>query len=413
MAGNAVVLVLTRPEKLMALFYVVVLMSSLLMSSLLFLMSKWRAGGREILNDEYFMRRALEIAKTAAGRTHPNPAVGAVVVKDGRAAGIGAHLKAGGPHAEIHALRMAGPEAQGATMYVTLEPCAHHGRTPPCADAVVAAGIRRVVVASVDPNPMVSGRGIDRLRSAGIEVSVGCLEEEARGLNEVYFHYVRTGTPFVSLKLAVSLDGRIHGPGEDRRVTGPESIVRSHALRDLADVVLVGVGTVLADDPKLTVRLGGGGKQPVRAVLDTRLRTPPHSDIVTDRSAETWIFCGPDAPQDAAKRLQSAGVRVKPAALRDGRLDIRAVLGEFARAGLTHVLVEGGAEVAAAFLRQRAVQRVYCFHAPTLFGGGVPALREGALPEPIRLREVAHEWLGEDVLTVGAPDYPGEDFPEK
>lgn len=330
------------------------------------------------------------------------------MVKNGRAVGIGAHLKAGGPHAEIHALRMAGDEARDATMYVTLEPCAHHGRTPPCADAVIAAGIRRVVIASVDPNPAVLGRGIDRLRSSGLDVSVGCLEEEAKALNEVFFHYAETGAPFVTLKLAASLDGRIHGPGENPRVTGPESIARSHALRDQVDAILVGVGTVLSDDPVLTARQGGG-KHPVRAVLDTRLRTPPHANLVADRSAKTWIFCGPDAPKDAAKQLRAAGVLVKATALRDGRPDIRAVLGEFVLAGLTHILVEGGAEVAASFLRDKAVQRVFFFHAPTLFGGGVPALRNGALPEPLRLKDIVVERLGEDVLTVGTPDYPGPD----
>ena len=224
---------------------------------------------------EQWMRFALRLAETGRGQTSPNPMVGAVVVKEGNLLGFGAHLRAGTPHAEVHALNMAGPEAKGATLYVTLEPCNHYGRTPPCTERIIGEGIRRVVVAMEDPEPFVSGRGIERLRQAGIEVVTGVLEDEARRLNEAYVHHRLHGRPFVTLKTAATLDGKIATrTGDSRWVTGEEARRHVHRLRREHDAVLVAIGTVLADRPRLTVRLPEGGRNPLRVVLDSRPAHP-------------------------------------------------------------------------------------------------------------------------------------------
>ena len=223
------------------------------------------------MSDEDYMREALRLARNALGRTSPNPLVGAVVVREGRIVGAGWHRKAGTPHAEVHALAMAGSLAQGATVYVTLEPCSHHGRTGPCAEALVQAGVSRVVIGMQDPNPLVAGRGIAILEKAGIDVTCGILEEEAKALNEVFLKWILQREPFVVLKTAMTLDGKITtSTGESRWITNEASRQRSHELRDIYDAILVGIGTVLADDPSLTTRLPGGlGKNPLRVILDS------------------------------------------------------------------------------------------------------------------------------------------------
>ncbi len=331
--------------------------------------------------DQAYMAVALDMAKAAYGQTSPNPVVGAVVVNEGAIVGMGAHLKAGGPHAEVHALQMAGDRAKGATLYVTLEPCSHHGRTPPCAEAILAAGIARVVVASLDPNPLVGGRGIAMLRGAGCDVTTGVLEAEARRLNEVFFHYITAKKPFVTVKTASTLDGKIATrTGHSRWVTGESSRAQVHQLRRQHDAILVGVGTVLADDPALTARTGDGkeltGKQPIRIILDSTLRTPLDAQVVADGLAATWIYTTDRAPQEKRLALLKRGVDVIVVAGSDERqpdthVSIEQVLTSLGSRGITSLLVEGGAAVNGAFLQARAIHKLISFLSLKLIGGSV------------------------------------------
>jgi diaminohydroxyphosphoribosylaminopyrimidine deaminase/5-amino-6-(5-phosphoribosylamino)uracil reductase len=369
-------------------------------------------GGEKMLDTRY-MSLALDVAKGAIGQTSPNPLVGAVVVKDGEIVGLGAHLKAGEAHAEVHALRMAGEKARNATIYVTLEPCSHHGRTPPCTDAILQAGIARVVIATTDPNPLVAGRGVARLREAGLEVKVGVLEEEARRLNEVFFHYITSGTPFVTVKTASTLDGKVATEtGHSRWVSGAEAREEVHLMRHHHDAILVGVNTVIADDPALTARLDETAKQPVRVILDTTLRTPLTARVVTDGKAPTWIFTTRRAPRDRQEALRQKGVTVICDEERD-HVDVPFVLRSLGNRGISSLLVEGGAAVNGAFLQARAIQKVITYislklvggaGAPTSFGGsGIPSMEHA-----IRLKHVEVERISEHDLRVsGYPDWEG------
>jgi diaminohydroxyphosphoribosylaminopyrimidine deaminase / 5-amino-6-(5-phosphoribosylamino)uracil reductase len=365
-------------------------------------------------HDARYMSLALELARSAAGQTSPNPLVGAVVVKDGEVVGMGAHLKAGQPHAEVHALRMAGERAKGATLYVTLEPCSHYGRTPPCADAVIQAGISRVVVAVLDPNPLVAGQGVSRLIAAGVEVTVGIGETEARRLNEVFFHYITTRRPFVTVKTASTLDGKIATvTGHSRWITGEEARGQVHELRRRHDAILVGVGTVIADDPELTARTAGTatGRQPVRVILDRRLRTPLDARVVNDGKALTWIVTSAEAPAEKRAALEERGVTVL---VPDGPVTVERVLDELGARGITSLLVEGGAEVNGSFLRARAVQKIVAYlsmklvggaGAPTPFGG--PGLER--MDEAVPLTDVEWEQVGpHDLRITGYPVWDSE-----
>lgn len=251
-------------------------------------------------NDQYYMKLALDLAASAKGKTNPNPVVGAVIVKDGVIAGTGIHRKAGEPHAEVHAFKMAGDYAKDATLYVTLEPCSHYGKTPPCANLVKESGVRRVVVATQDPNPEVAGRGISILRDAGIEVEVGVLEKEAQRLNERFIHNMITNRPFVISKYAMTLDGKLAThTGHSKWITGEESRHSVHLLRDEVDAILIGIGTVLADNPSLTTRLPeGGGKNPIRIILDSELRVPLDANVVQVSDAKTVIVTQENASVD-------------------------------------------------------------------------------------------------------------------
>ncbi len=340
--------------------------------------------------DSFFMSRAFELAKRGRGATSPNPVVGAVIVRDGEIVGSGYHERYGSAHAEVNALAEAGARASGATLYVTLEPCSISGKTPPCTDAIVAAGIARTVVPVEDPNPRVSGEGISILRNAGVEVDLGLMHEEARSLNAAYFKYRSTGLPFTTLKLALSLDGRIAPPPGGTRWTSSEaSRELVHAMRAKVDCVMVGIGTVLADDPLLTdrrTRTGGhapdgmspdgGPRQPARLVLDTHLRTPLESAIVSGaRDVRTIVVCRESADPSRRAQLEGAGVAVWSAGTLDGRLDLDVVLRRAAAEGLISVLSEGGAGVASSLLNGGFVDRVAFFVTPKLYGGGgVPAL---------------------------------------
>ncbi|MGO4888280.1 bifunctional diaminohydroxyphosphoribosylaminopyrimidine deaminase/5-amino-6-(5-phosphoribosylamino)uracil reductase RibD [Anaerobacillus sp. MEB173] len=359
------------------------------------------------MNDHQYMKLALELASSAKGQTTPNPLVGAVVVKDNQIAGMGAHLKAGEPHAEVHALRMAGEKAEGATIYVTLEPCSHHGRTPPCADLVIESGIKRVVIASTDPNPKVAGKGIAKLKDAGIDVEVGLLKEEANELNRVFFHYIATKKPFVTLKSATSLDGKIATvTGESKWITGELAREDVHYLRHQHDAILVGVGTVIADNPSLTTRLLNGGKNPIRIILDHQLRTPLDASVVTDSQAPTWFITSQQAPAEKIAALKEMGMTVHQ--LNSSVIDVNKMLEVLGANGISSLLVEGGAKVNGSFLLSRAVNQVITYIAPKLIGGqNAPTSFSGtgfeSIADVLSLRVRSVEQLGDDIKIISVP----------
>ncbi|SES92819.1 bifunctional diaminohydroxyphosphoribosylaminopyrimidine deaminase/5-amino-6-(5-phosphoribosylamino)uracil reductase RibD [Oceanicella actignis] len=362
--------------------------------------------------DRRWMRAALSLARRALGRAAPNPAVGCVLVREGRVIGRGWTMPGGRPHAERVALDQAaalgGAEAaRGATAYVTLEPCAHHGRTPPCADALIAAGVARVVAATGDPDPRVNGKGLARLGAAGIAVETGVLRAEAEALNAGFLMRHRAGRPLVTLKMAASLDGRIAlASGESRWITGPEARRRTHLMRAEADALMIGSGTLLADDPALDVRLPGlEDASPAAVALDGRLRMPPHGRLArAARARRVLALHGPDAAPEAAAALRALGVETVPVARgADGRLDLRAALGELAERGFNSVLCEGGGALAAALIRQDLADELAWFHAGAALGAdarpAVGPLALAGLALAPRFELVSHERLGADVLT--------------
>jgi diaminohydroxyphosphoribosylaminopyrimidine deaminase/5-amino-6-(5-phosphoribosylamino)uracil reductase len=350
------------------------------------------------------MRMALEEAARGVGRTSPNPAVGAVLVRGGRVVGRGHHARAGGPHAEIVALRQAGAAAHGADLYTTLEPCDHFGRTPPCSVAVIEAGVRRVFIGSRDPNPLVNGKGTSRLRRAGVEVVAGPLRTECDALNAPWFRFIASSRPFVTLKVAATLDGRIATAGGDSRwVSGPAARAWVHRLRDQVDAVLVGRGTAQADDPRLTARRpGGAGRDPLRVVLDTELRLPATLRLFRQRSAARTLVL------HAARRERDLGPRVDllRCARGPGGIDLGDALARLADRGVVHLLVEGGGAVAASLLFAGLVDRLALVLAPKVLGGGI-SWSGGAGParmaDALRLRDLTVERLGDDLLLQGTP----------
>ncbi len=365
--------------------------------------------------DRYYMQMALDLARQALGRTSPNPMVGAVLVKDGRVIGQGYHTRPGTPHAEIHALREAGERAAGATLYVTLEPCCHQGRTGPCTEAILAAGVKRVVAAMTDPNPLVSGRGLERLRRAGVEVTVGVMEEDAQRLNEVFIKYITTRRPFVVLKTAMSLDGKIATrSGESQWITGPQARLAVHRLRDRYDAVLVGINTVLKDNPSLTTRIPQeDGRDPVRVIVDSLARTPPEARVITQQSsAPTIIAVTEKAPAQNLRRLERAGAQIVVVPGNGPRVDLAGLMAELGRREITSVLVEGGGEIHASFLEARLVDKVIWFIAPRIIGGRQapgPVGGEGParLVDAIRLKDVSLSRYGEDLCVEGYVVDPG------
>lgn len=359
-------------------------------------------------NDADLMRRALALGARGLGRTWPNPPVGAVLVRDGKVVGEGFHRRAGAPHAEIEALRAAGRRARGAELFVTLEPCTHHGRTPPCVDALLPLGLTRVVVGAVDPNPQVRGRGVRRLRQSGIPVVVGV---EARAADELVAGFrsrILLGRPLVTLKLALTLDGRIaaHG-GDGRWITGPAARREAHALRGATDAVLVGAGTVRADDPRLTCRLPGG-HHPLRIVLaGPTLDLPRGARVLTAGGPPTLILAPVGATARRVAALRRLGVEVELLPARGGLIPFEAVVTALGRRGVTRLLVEGGATVGAAALAARAVDRVVLFVAPSILGGdGVPAVGSLGIRRAagaLRLAQITMRRVGEDVVVEGTP----------
>jgi diaminohydroxyphosphoribosylaminopyrimidine deaminase/5-amino-6-(5-phosphoribosylamino)uracil reductase len=360
-----------------------------------------------------FMRRALALAERGRGRTRPNPVVGAVVVRDGRVVGSGWHARAGAEHAEVMALREAGTRARGATLYCTLEPCAHHGRTPPCVDAIVRAGVRRCVVAQRDPHAVVNGRGLRRLRDAGVGVEVGLLEDEAREALRGYRRAHLEGLPRVTWKVAMTLDGRIADrTGQARWITGPGARRAGHRMRARADAVVIGAGTARQDDPRLTVRLGvarspgtRGTPQPLRVVCDTRLRLPPTLRLFGPAlAAGTVVACGPDAPAARARALERRGVTVWRLPRSAGRVSPRALARRLAAAGCFEVLLESGPTLGTAWLEAGLVERLAVFTAPVLLGASGLAwcgpLAQDLLARARRGRVTACGMAGADSFTM-------------
>ena len=328
--------------------------------------------------DQDYMKQALLLARRGLGKTSPNPMVGAIIVKDGKIIGRGYHHKFGGKHAEVNAIESAEESLDGATLYVTLEPCCHHGKTPPCTDAVIQNKLGWVVIGTLDPNPRVGGRSVELLKQHGIETRVGALEEECRSLNEAYFKYMTTGLPLVTVKFAQTLDGRIAtATGSSQWISSPESRRLAHKLRSINDAVMVGIGTILADDPRLTVRLVRG-RNPARVILDSGLRIPLDSKAVVGQEAATAIIATtPRADEEKVSRLREMGVEVL-LTQEDERdeVDIKYLLKMLGQRGISSVLVEGGTGVITALLRLGLADKLVIFVAPRIMGRGIEAVGE-------------------------------------
>jgi diaminohydroxyphosphoribosylaminopyrimidine deaminase/5-amino-6-(5-phosphoribosylamino)uracil reductase len=356
--------------------------------------------------DKRAMRMACRLAARASGRTSPNPLVGAVLVRGNEIVGRGYHKRAGSDHAEIAALKAAGRRAKGATLYINLEPCSHYGRTPPCTGALITAGIKEVVAGMRDPNPQVSGRGFGQLRRAGVRVRVGVLEAECQDLNEAFAKYITRRLPFVTLKLAASLDGKIAAvSGDARWISDSVSRTAVHRLRNRMDAVLVGADTVLKDDPQLTCRIGGG-RNPWRVVLDGRLRIPLTARFLRQPEREkNVVVTSRRAPARKVRALEALGVKVWQFPARAGEIPWRAFLERLAYLGIVSVLVEGGAKVASSALRQRAVDKVMFFYAAKIIGGDgrvmIDSLGTNRVRNALAVHRVQVEKSGGDVLVTG------------
>ncbi|HEU5180486.1 MAG TPA: bifunctional diaminohydroxyphosphoribosylaminopyrimidine deaminase/5-amino-6-(5-phosphoribosylamino)uracil reductase RibD [Candidatus Polarisedimenticolia bacterium] len=360
----------------------------------------------------HYLAACLELARHGEGRTSPNPMVGAMVVKEGRILSQGFHRRAGDPHAEIEALAAAGEAARGAVLYVNLEPCVHHGLTPPCVEAVIRSGVHRVVACMLDPDPRVNGRGFERLRGAGVEILYGLLRDEAARLNEKFVKFVTTGRPFVTLKAGMTLDGRIAtAAGESRWITSPEARTEAHRLRAAHDAILVGVGTILADDPRLTAR-AWPGKSLVRVILDSRLRTPTGARALSgEDGGKTLIYTGTGKGPQHHVLEKRAGVEVVEVAGAETGLDLEAVFTDLGKRRILSVLVEGGGGVLGSVLRSRSADAVALFIAPKILGGGSKGVFDGFAAAGLSDAESIHEWswrpVGEDLLVegrLGSPD---------
>ncbi|HLH76607.1 MAG TPA: bifunctional diaminohydroxyphosphoribosylaminopyrimidine deaminase/5-amino-6-(5-phosphoribosylamino)uracil reductase RibD [Candidatus Binataceae bacterium] len=356
--------------------------------------------------DEYFMDQALALAAGVLGRTSPNPAVGCVIVKQGRVVAKGATAAGGRPHAETQALQIAGRRARGAVAYVTLEPCAHIGQTPPCAQALIDAGVGRVVVGCIDPYPAVRGRGVRRLRAAGIEVVLGVRQAECRRLNEGFIWRVSKGRPFVLLKLALTLDGRIAIPGR-RWLSGAPARALVHRWRNEYDVVMVGAGTVIADDPRLTCRMTRG-RDPVRIVVDAHLRVPAQARLFHLRSQAPSLLATLSAHDAQARGRYRAEILALPAN-RAGLVDLNALMTVLAERGWSKVMIEGGAQLAGAALAARVVDRLAFFITPRIAGAGLPAVSPiDNRASGIAVRELAARAMGQDWLLEGRPHFAAQ-----
>lgn len=363
-----------------------------------------------MLNDETYMKLALDMAANAKGQTGINPVVGCVVVSGGRIVGLGAHLKRGEGHAEVHALAMAGDNAEGATVYVTLEPCSHHGRTPPCCERIIEAKASRVVVACLDPNPLVAGRGVARLREEGIEVEVGLLGEASRRMNETFNKFITTGLPFVTMKTAMTLDGKIAArTGDSRYVSGPESRAAVHTLRHQHMAIMIGVQTALADDPELTTRLSVPALHPVRIVVDSRLRLSPQARLVQDGLSPVIVLTVEGSNPVRRTELATLGVEVIDCGAGE-KVDLRVALKKLGEREIASILLEGGGVLNGAMLEAGLLDKVILFVAPKLIGGAASpeAFTFGGfnkMSEAIELADLNAERIGSDICISGYPKY--------
>lgn len=356
--------------------------------------------------DRRFMRRCLELAARGKGFVSPNPMVGCVIVKNGEIVGEGYHQRFGGPHAEVYALRKAGRKARGATAFVNLEPCPHYGKTPPCVDALLRAGVQRVVASSKDPNSLISGQGFARLRKAGVEVRVGVLRADAEQLNERFFFFMRSRMPFVAIKIAQTLDGyTADSYGRSKWITSEQARREAHRIRGEYDAILVGANTATEDNPQLTVR-AAKGRNPIRVVIDGQLRVPTHSRIFNTRLARTMVFTTKSSlskKRSKVAKLLERGVQLLAIESRR-ELDVSAILRTLAALGISSVLIEGGSTTLGGFVRRKLVQKMHCFLAPKMIGGGLHALSlkpSLQLGRAVRLHAVSTKPVGVDILIEG------------
>lgn len=369
-----------------------------------------RKNGDFLSYDEKYMRLAMQLAGNAIGRTSPNPLVGAVIVKDNRVVGCGWHRKAGTPHAEVHALNQAGELAQGADVYVTLEPCAHYGKTPPCAKALVEAKVKNVYGGLLDVNPKVAGKGFKILEDAGIHVEYGFLQDELRKQNEVFFKWIEHKKPFVVLKAAMTLDGKIAtATGQSKWITNETSRAYGYKLRDIYDGIMVGINTVIEDNPMLTAR-ADGGKNPIRIVVDSSLKIDINANVVQDKSAKTIIATTDKADKDKILKLQAQDVDVIVVDKdKNDKVDIEKLLDILGQQNICSILVEGGATLSGSFVAKKLVDKVYFFIAPKIVGGKeakTPVAGTGILnlQEALALKDIQIEKLEEDILIIGRVD---------
>ncbi|HVI40580.1 MAG TPA: bifunctional diaminohydroxyphosphoribosylaminopyrimidine deaminase/5-amino-6-(5-phosphoribosylamino)uracil reductase RibD [Anaerovoracaceae bacterium] len=353
--------------------------------------------------DSYYMKRALELAENGMGRTNPNPMVGAVIVKDGRMIGEGWHEQCGKAHAEVNAIKNATEPVEASTVYVNLEPCCHQGKTPPCTELLIAKRVKRVVIGTIDPNPLVGGKGVQRLRAAGIQVTEGILESECKVFNEVFFHYIQKRRPFVVMKAAVSLDGKIAAPsGESKWITEEEARQDVQLLRNRYSAIMVGVETVIRDDPELTCRLEGG-RNPLRIILDSNLRIPRDSKVLTDQHGNAaMIVCTERASPEKASRLKAMGAKVLYCGSRNNHIDLEDLMEKLSGLSIDSILLEGGATVNDSALSQGIVSKIILYVAPKIIGGEksktfVGGLGISSLDQAYPLRIESMERVGEDM----------------
>jgi diaminohydroxyphosphoribosylaminopyrimidine deaminase/5-amino-6-(5-phosphoribosylamino)uracil reductase len=363
-------------------------------------------------NHEFYMDLALNNALAMKGQTDPNPLVGSVIVNENRIVGVGAHMKTGEPHAEIHALRMAGDSARGGTIYVTLEPCSHHGRTGPCAEAIVKAGLKKVVIATLDPNPIVAGNGVKILEAAGLEVIIGVQEVNSRKMNEVFNKFIVEKLPFVTLKAGITLDGKIAShTSHSKWITSEEAREDVHRLRNEHMAILVGVNTVIADNPELTTRIPNG-RNPLRIVLDSTLKIPLDCRVVNDRLADTWIFTSKtyDSVKKAELEKKNISVFHTTGLESVNPAEVLSILGE---KGISSLLIEGGGTINAAFLEHQLIDKAVIYIAPKFIGGKhAPTFLEGTgisqMSDAVELMDADIVKIGKDFKFVGYPIYKNE-----
>ena len=358
---------------------------------------------------ETYMKIAIAQAKKARGRVSPNPLVGAVVVKKGEVVGLGYHRRAGSPHAEVNALVHAGKKARNADLFVTLEPCSHYGRTPPCVDTIIQNKVKNVIIGMTDPNPLVAGKGIARLKRAGIGVKTGVLEEECKKLNEVFVKYITRKTPFVILKVASTLDGNIATQtGDSRGITCRKSLCLVHQLRDQVDAIMVGIGTVKADNPLLTTRLKGKrGKDPIRIIVDSSLSISPRAKVFNPGSeADVIIATTNRAPFRKRKQLEQMGARVITVAPKAGGVDLKRLMRDLGKLEITSILLEGGTRLTTSALNEKIVDKIFFFYAPKILcGRSVHGITAGAgvgrIKQALKVRDLTVRKSGDDVLVEG------------